>query len=121
MLAIQNESNLVLNNLEYLALKMRANPGQSGRWYLRELYRYRFGKLTSAAGSFGARYFVPTGKYRNVLWVDDAPKTSTAHDWSGPKPRPARSSWRLTPAGEEYASRAFKKISREVVDDKYDI
>ena len=84
--------NLKLTNIEFLCLKMAANPGQTGRWYLRELHRYRFGTL--GEGSWNAIYMSPSGRYRGRLFIDESPKVRVARGGStGTAPPSAASSF----------------------------
>ena len=103
--------SLSLSNIEYLCLKMHANPGMPGRWYLRALHQYRFG--TPGDGSWNALYLSPRGSYRGKLFIDEAPKTKIAcgmvtHNCS------KRGQFRLMPAGMAYAQRAAAKIGIEL-------
>ena len=102
-----NTPSLALNNIEFLCLKMAANPGQTGRWYLRELHRYRFGTL--GEGSWNAIYMSPSGAYRGKLFVDTAPKVRVAHGW---KHRNCSSvgDFVLLSAGRKVAERAARKL-----------
>ena len=99
--------NLKLTNIEFLCLKMAANPGESGRWYLRELHRYRFGTL--GEGSWNAVYVSPSGAYRGKLFVDTAPKVRVAHGWKH-RNCSATGNFELLPAGWTVASRAARKL-----------
>lgn len=101
-----NTPNLALSNIEYLCLKMEANPGQSGRWYLRELHRYRFGTLGD--GSWNALYLTPRGRYRGLLFQDTAPKTRK--DSMNGRPCSSVGQFQLTPAGKVVAQTAKSKL-----------
>lgn len=102
------QANLKLNNIEFLCLKMAANPGQSGRWYLRELHRYRFGTLGS--GSWNALYMSPSGGYRGQLFTDTAPKVRTARSFLSHKKCSSVGKFQLTEAGKGVAARAALKL-----------
>ena len=102
-----NVPNLALSNIEYLCLKMHANPGMPARWYLRALRQYRFG--TPGKGSWNAIYLSPRGRYCGVLFLDTAPKDKAAsgrftHTCS------KKGQFHLLPAGTAYARRAAAKI-----------
>lgn len=99
--------NLKLNGIEYLCLKMAANPGRSGRWYLRELHRYKFG--TFCTGSWNALYMSPSGKYRGILFNDNAPKDRVAHGMFTSSCSSV-GSFHLTLAGQNKAKLAAQKI-----------
>ena len=58
-----------LTNIEYICLKMMANPGRSQRWYRGMLYMYRNGKFNS--DSYHS-YFDRSSRYREVLWWDSS-------------------------------------------------
>jgi hypothetical protein len=98
--------NLKLNNIEFLCLKMAAHPGMSGRWYLRELHRYRFG--TPGTGGWNALYLSPCGRYRNVLFLNTAPADRPG---SIDHRRCSKvGQFQLTPAGKTVARLAAEKI-----------
>ena len=125
-------ANCKLNNLEYLALKILGNPGQSGRFYLKALHKYRFPLAQNAKGNFCPEYFSPGGKYFGVLWEDAAECTVpfqsnaakhrrpfdpkgriTAQMWAlgaWQFLKPASSKWHLTDKGLTMAERAAEKI-----------
>lgn len=98
---------LALSNIEYLCLKMHAHPGMPARWYLRELHRYRFG--TPGTGSWNALYLSPRGRYRGVLFLDEAPKDKVAHGLLT-RSCSKRGEFRLTWNGKLVAQRAAAKI-----------
>lgn len=100
------QKNLKLNNIEFLCLKMEANPGQSGRWYLRELHRYRFGTLGD--GSWNSLYLTPRGGYRGMLFQDTAPKNRK--DSMNGRPCSSVGQFQLTPAGHAVAQVARVKL-----------
>lgn len=102
-----NVPNLTLNNIEFLCLKMAANPGQTGRWYLRELHRYRFGTL--GEGSWNAIYMSPSGRYRGRLFIDESPKVRVARGWKH-RNCSAVGRFELLPVGRKVAERAAAKI-----------
>jgi hypothetical protein len=98
--------NLKLSNIEFLCLKMAAHPGKPGRWYLRELHRYRFG--TPGTGSWNALYLSPRGRYRGQLFTNQAPA-----DRAGSIDHRRCSKvgqFQLTPAGRTVARRAATKL-----------
>lgn len=99
---------LALNNIEFLCLKVYAHPGKSARWYLRELHRYRFG--VPGKGSFGAMYFSPRGRYRNVTFVDAAKKSKAYYTFLGEAKCSTVGKIYLTVDGERRALAAAKKI-----------
>ena len=99
--------NLALSNIEYLCLKMHANPGLPARWYLRALRQYRFG--TPGDGSWNVGYFSPRGIYRGHLFNDEAPKDRAANGWFT-KRQSSKGSFHLTARGHTYAQRAAAKI-----------
>jgi len=100
--------NLKLTNIEFLCLKMAANPGMPGRWYLRELHRYRFG--TPGTGGWNALYLSPRGRYRGRLFTDQAPKNRVvSHRWRT-RAESTVGQFHLTPAGKSVAEIAARKI-----------
>ena len=121
-------ANCKLNNLEYLALKILGNPGQSGRFYLKALHKYRVPLAQNAKGNFCPEYFSPGGKYFGVLWEDAAECTVPFHSNVAKRNRPlepkgritaqlpwqflkpASSKWHLTDKGLTMAERAAEKI-----------
>lgn len=103
-----SQKNLKLTNIEFLCLKMAANPGESGRWYLRELHRYRWGTLSD--GSWNAIYMSPSGGYRGKLFKDAAPKNRIAYGIFTNKCSRV-GSFQLTEAGWSVAERAMAKLA----------
>jgi len=120
-------ANCKLNNLEYLALKMLSTPGQSGRFYLKALHKYRFPLADKPKGNFCPEYFAPSGKYFDVLWVDEAECTipfqsniarrnrpehvATGYGTqSGFYLKPTSSQWHLTEKGYVRAQTAALKL-----------
>lgn len=106
-----NVPSLALSNIEYLCLKMHANPGMPGRWYLRALHQYRFG--TPGTGSWNALYLSPRNIYRGHLFNDEAPKDRAANGWLTRK-QSSRGSFHLTARGHAYARRAAAKLGIEL-------
>lgn len=101
--------DVILNNLEYLALKIDANPGLTAREYLRALSLYRRGY--EGTGNWGASYFTPRGRYRGKLWKDAAPQTRVRFDWTGRVTYGSKKGeWVLTLGGQSYANDARKKL-----------
>ena len=129
----------ILNNLEYLALRIFLQPGRSGRFYLRQLHKYRFPleHLKNPKSNFGAIYFAPSGRYFGRLWVDKAKCTIPFDSFSakGKRPRgssggylvylkPVKSEWVLTKTGMGYARKAAEKLGlvlEELTDDRQDL
>jgi len=99
--------SLALNNIEFLCLKMHANPHRPARWYLRALHSYRFG--TPGTGSWNAIYFRIGNGYRGRLFRDEAPKTRPCRGVNA-RSCSAIGSFLLTAEGESYAARAAAKI-----------
>jgi hypothetical protein len=127
-------ANCKLNNLEYLALKILGNPGQSGRFYLKALHKYRFPLVKNAKGNFCPEYFSPGGKYFGVLWEDVAECTVPFQSNIARRNRPLRvlrpqlpwqflkpasSEWHLTDKGIVMAEKAAEKIGLSM-DLRYD-
>ena len=106
-----NTPNLALSNIEYLCLKIAANPGMPARWYLRALRQYRFG--TPGDGSWNALYFSPRGIYRGRLFIDEAPKDRSVRG-SVTKVCSRRGNIRLLPAGMAKARTAAAKIGHQL-------
>ena len=65
--------NIRLNGIEYLLLAIQSNPGMSQRHYLRRMHVYQYGKPDYHKGGWNSGYFI-SPSYRNVTWVDRAPK-----------------------------------------------
>jgi hypothetical protein len=120
-------ANVVLTNVEFIALKMQAHPGRSGRFYRRACLAYKQPRLAAslardpkACGSdHYSFYFRKNSRYRDRLWVDEAEKTVKDHmvsAWSSRRSRmdknmkPKRSEWRLTEEGQRVADRAREKL-----------
>jgi len=111
-------TKVALTNLEYLALKIETTPGLSARELLRALHVYRHGphKRRGSSGNWGASYFVPSGKYRNVLWTDSAPEAWHQPDWADCLIRVrTKGMWTITALGHEVANRARQKLGLPVV------
>lgn len=117
-----------LTNVEFLALKMQAHPGQSGRFYRRALCQYRepqhFGTVSPKAyegylkGDHFAAYFRAwvSYPYPGRLWVDKSTdRVGVTRFWEG---RPKKSKWYLTPKGHEVANRARVKLGLPVTHNK---
>lgn len=113
-------ANVVLTNVEFIALKMQAHPGRSGRFYRRACLAYKQPRLAvrlardpNASGSdHYSFYFRKNSRYRDRLWVDEAEKTVKDHmPWMGRNTmKPKRSEWRLTEEGQRVADRAREKL-----------
>jgi hypothetical protein len=104
--------------VEYICLKMQANPGMPGRFYRKALYMYKhpLSKWKHPSDSFNA-YFWPPHRWNGVRQVgryyfDTAPRDrkcgglGTATNSMVPK----RSSWELTDEGWDVANRARTKL-----------
>jgi hypothetical protein len=113
----------VLTNVEYIALKMQSNPGQSGRYYRGEAFKYRYPDWFRRRTEKGERpvsdhysqYFRPSCYMVGLYWADSAPKDSTAKIWLGTKPKPSKSRWDLTRVGWAIANEARKKLGLSTV------
>lgn len=103
--------NLALSNIEYLCLKIAANPGMPARWYLRALHQYRFGNPSK--GSWNAMYFSPRGAYRGRLFIDEAPKDRAANGWIT-RTCSRRGNIQLLPEGVAKAKLAAAKIGLDL-------
>lgn len=101
--------NVRLTGIEYLLVCMQANPGQSQRYYLRRLHKYKRGKPDPTGGSRCCGYFT-SDSYRDVLWHDTAPKNSRGRMWLGYKAKPSCSAMHLTSKGHRRANDARIKI-----------
>ena len=110
-------ANVALTNLEYLALKIETTPGLSARELLRALHVYRHGphKRRGSSGNWGASYFVPSGKYRNVLWTDSAPEVWRRVDNDLELRVRTKGMWTITALGHGIANRARQKLGLPVV------
>lgn len=111
------EAKRSLSNVEYLCLKMQANPGMPGRWYRRALGAYH-GFRSGTSDNFNM-YFMPRrtwGENRNRqvgrYWVDTAERTRKAGGMGTATHRlvPARSEWTLTGEGWAKANVARRKL-----------
>jgi hypothetical protein len=101
--------NVRLTGIEYLLICMQANPGQSQRYYLRRLYRYKHGTADPTAGSRGSGYFT-SESYRGVLWYDSAEKNSRGRTFFGYKPKASCSRMHLNSRGHRRADIARAKL-----------
>ena len=129
-------AKVTLTNVEFIALKIQTHPGQSGRFYQRALYQYRFGKLKGNT-SFGHHYF---GKHRYTEayytkngsgtrdrscyglthWQDEAEHTikygsyynrpEVRRQTGSSSSKPKVSKWILRGPGERAANRARQKL-----------
>ena len=104
-----NKPNVTLTGIEYLLVCIQANPGRSQRYYLRRLYRYKYGEADPTGGSRGVGYFT-SDSYRDVLWRDKAPKNSRGRIWNGYKPKPSCSAMYLNSRGHRRADIARAKL-----------
>lgn len=113
----RSPTSLVLNNIEYICLKMFLNPGQSQRFYRRAVATYRQGVRRIADNhqhvGYGG-YFRRSSRYRDVLWEDRAEATVVDHmpwhPYNGPPKKPQVSQMHLTRRGIEVAIRAAAKV-----------
>ena len=109
--------NLMLNNVEYLLLKICAHPGKSQRFYRQALENYKSGFSKHHTGESNAMYFRRGGRYRDVLWHDAATREVIDHmslAWhrysSGRSLKPKVSAMYLTDKGKARAIRARAKL-----------
>jgi len=104
--------NLMLNNVEYLLLKIGSHPGKSQRFYRRALENYRNGFSKHHTGENNAMYFRQIGRYSDVLWHDVAMCEVIDHmPWhSISSLKPKVSEMYLTNEGIKRAIRARAKL-----------
>lgn len=133
--ARNRKSKLLLSNVEFIALKMQAHPGQSGRFYRRALSFYRdpagMAQNPTHASENHAPYFLKPlhsvfadryYKYPGRLWVDRAADSIRKGGVWGrfgepcaPEMRPARSEWHLTKDGWNKANVARVKLGLDPI------
>ena len=119
-------SNVKLNNVDYVCLKMLLNPGQPARFYLKALATYRgiyLGQEELNTGGFCALMFSRRDrKWRDYLFVDRAPATieytssqvPLGSSSRGTFKRSSRGEFHLTSAGVERAMKAAEKIGMQI-------
>jgi hypothetical protein len=109
--------DLKLNNVEYIAIKMQENPGMPGRWYRKQLMKYKGWKRFKPVHY--SHYFDKVSRsdrvmsnYGLMMWRDRAQPTVRYHSWlrGGWIKKPVRSEWHLTRAGWRYANDARIKL-----------
>lgn len=116
---VNRPRNLRLNNVEYLLIKIAANPGQSQRFFRKALYNYRNGFQSYNTGDSYGQYFRVLNRwekqrYMNVLWKDVAPK-DVADPMVSPwgirgKMKPKRSQIFLTNVGYRRLGEVRRKL-----------
>ena len=112
-----NPANLPKNELkriEYLLLSIQSNPGRSQRWHLKRLHLYVYSTPDHHKGGWNCGYFT-SPSYRNVLWVDAAPKeivyqSFAAVDKVYPPRRSKSAQMYLTRSGWERANQVRQKL-----------
>lgn len=72
--SMHNHPKVILTGIEFLCLSIQANPGQSQRFHLKRLHRYKHGFDDPGKGNNCCSYF-NSPSYRNVLWFNQAPET----------------------------------------------
>ena len=120
-------SNVKLNNVDYVCLKMLLNPGKTQRFYLKALATYRGiyrDHEEMNTGNFCALMFSRRDrKWRGVLFEDRAPATIEYHSCQVPPghlgshgrfKRSSRGEFHLLPAGVERAMKAAEKIGMQI-------
>lgn len=71
---MHNRPKVILTGIEFLCLSIQANPGESQRFHLKRLHRYKHGFNDPGKGNNCCGYF-RSSSYRDVLWFDQAPQT----------------------------------------------
>jgi hypothetical protein len=110
----------ILNNVEYICLKMQSHPFQSCRFYRRELTRYSQPGAQNNNGDNNSFYFRRDSPYRNTLWLDTATKRVKDHmpwhpSFEKTQLKPAVSRLMLTSAGWEKANTARVKLGLDPI------
>ena len=110
-----------LTNVEYLCLKMQANPGKSGRFYRRALGNYHGDWHKGTSENFNNYFLPPRAKFGRPrlddyqvgrYYVDTAPRTKHTGGLGTATSSlvPVKGQWHLTVAGWAKANQARVKL-----------
>ena len=98
--------------IDFLLLSILENPGKQQRFHTRRLFMWQHKVSDPHSGGTNIAYFNNTQYYRDILFVDVAPKTIEYHNQTIPGPlfKSLQSQIHLTPAGFDRANKLRTKL-----------
>jgi len=97
--------------IDFLLLSILENPGKQQRFHTRRLFKWQHGIEDHHSGGTNIAYFNNTQYYRDILFVDVAPKTiEYGRPWTRPLFKSPQSQMHLTIAGFNRANKLRTKL-----------